>query len=137
MGQRLARRADSVDPREIERCYELGCNVYITKPIAYYKFVEALQRVGVTTLVSLTTKPVDRDLLARHGIQGLWMPIKDMHAPSVEEAEQMCRQVAALMADGQVVAYHCRAGLGRTREQPALVLEAAQRALSLLLEPEP
>lgn len=76
--------------------------------------LEALQRVGVTTLVSLTTQPVDRDLLAQHGIEGLWMPIKDMHAPSVEEAEQMCRQVAGLMADGQVVAYHCRAGLGRT-----------------------
>ncbi len=76
--------------------------------------LEALQRVGVTTLVSLTTQPVDRDLLAQHGIRGLWMPIKDMHAPSVEEAEQMCRQVAGLMADGQVVAYHCRAGLGRT-----------------------
>jgi len=35
------------DPREIERCYELGCNVYITKPVAYDKFVEALQRVGL------------------------------------------------------------------------------------------
>jgi atypical dual specificity phosphatase len=76
--------------------------------------LEALQRVGVTTLVSLTTQPVDRDLLARHGIQGLWLPIKDMHAPSVEEAEQICREVAGLMADGAVVAYHCRAGLGRT-----------------------
>lgn len=35
------------DPREIERCYELGCNVYITKPVAYDKFVEALQSVGL------------------------------------------------------------------------------------------
>lgn len=35
------------DPREIERCYELGCNVYITKPILYDKFVEALQSVGL------------------------------------------------------------------------------------------
>lgn len=35
------------DPREIERCYGLGCNVYITKPVAYDKFVEALQRVGL------------------------------------------------------------------------------------------
>jgi CheY-like chemotaxis protein len=35
------------DPREVERCYELGCNVYITKPIVYDKFVEALQRVGL------------------------------------------------------------------------------------------
>jgi atypical dual specificity phosphatase len=95
--------------------------------------LEALQRVGVTTLVSLTTQPVDRDLLARHGIQGLWMPIKDMHAPGVEEAEQMCRQVAALMADGQVVAYHCRAGLGRTGTMLAshLIMEG-QTALQAL-----
>ena len=35
------------DPREIQRSYELGCNVYITKPVAYDKFVEALQRVGM------------------------------------------------------------------------------------------
>lgn len=76
--------------------------------------LEALARVGVTTLVSLTTQPVDPALLARHGIEGLWMPIKDMHAPEVDAAEQMCRQLAGRMADGEVVAYHCRAGLGRT-----------------------
>lgn len=76
--------------------------------------VEALKRVGVTTLVSLTTKPVDPALLERYGIQGIWMPIVDMQAPSLEEAEQMCRQIAGLMTKGQVVAYHCRAGLGRT-----------------------
>jgi CheY-like chemotaxis protein len=35
------------DPREIARCYELGCNVYITKPVEYEKFVDALQRVGL------------------------------------------------------------------------------------------
>ena len=23
------------DPREVNRCYELGCNVYITKPVDY------------------------------------------------------------------------------------------------------
>ena len=76
--------------------------------------LEALKRVGVTTLVSLTTQPVDPALLERYGIQGLWMPIKDMHPPGVAEAEQMCRQVAGLMSNGHVVAYHCRAGLGRT-----------------------
>lgn len=35
------------DPREIERCYELGCNVYITKPVAYEAFVEAIRRLGL------------------------------------------------------------------------------------------
>ncbi len=35
------------DPREIERCYELGCNVYITKPVEYEPFVEAIRRLGL------------------------------------------------------------------------------------------
>jgi CheY-like chemotaxis protein len=35
------------DPREIQRCYELGCNVYITKPVDYQAFVEAIKRLGL------------------------------------------------------------------------------------------
>ena len=35
------------DPREVERCYKLGCNVYITKPVAYEKFVEAIRQLGL------------------------------------------------------------------------------------------
>ena len=35
------------DPREIERCYGLGCSVYITKPVEYDAFVEAIQRLGL------------------------------------------------------------------------------------------
>jgi CheY-like chemotaxis protein len=35
------------DPREVERCYQLGCSVYITKPVRYEDFVEALTRLGM------------------------------------------------------------------------------------------
>ena len=35
------------DPREIQRCYELGCSVYITKPVDYQGFVEAIKRLGL------------------------------------------------------------------------------------------
>lgn len=35
------------DPREIERCYQLGCSVYITKPVAYDTFIEAVRRLGL------------------------------------------------------------------------------------------
>ena len=35
------------DPREIERCYENGCSVYITKPVEYDKFAEAVKRLGL------------------------------------------------------------------------------------------
>jgi CheY-like chemotaxis protein len=31
-------------PAEIERCYALGCNVYITKPVAYEQCVEAIRQ---------------------------------------------------------------------------------------------
>ena len=35
------------DPREVDRCYELGCSVYITKPLQYEEFVDALTRLGM------------------------------------------------------------------------------------------
>jgi CheY-like chemotaxis protein len=35
------------DPREVPRCYELGCSVYITKPVDYQAFVEAIRRLGL------------------------------------------------------------------------------------------
>jgi len=34
------------DPREIERCYDFGCNLYITKPVEYEAFIEAVRRLG-------------------------------------------------------------------------------------------
>ena len=33
------------DPREVEACYKLGCNIYITKPIDFNKFTEILTRL--------------------------------------------------------------------------------------------
>lgn len=35
------------DKREIERCYELGCSVYITKPVEYEKFAHAILQLGL------------------------------------------------------------------------------------------
>lgn len=34
------------DPRDIQRCYQLGCNVYVTKPVEYEPFVDAIKRLG-------------------------------------------------------------------------------------------
>jgi CheY-like chemotaxis protein len=34
------------DAREVERCHQLGCNVYIQKPIDYEKFADAMKRLG-------------------------------------------------------------------------------------------
>ena len=35
------------DKSEIQRCYDLGCNVYITKPVDYEKFANAIQQFGL------------------------------------------------------------------------------------------
>jgi CheY-like chemotaxis protein len=35
------------DKIEIERCYDLGCNVYITKPVNYESFAEAIRQLGL------------------------------------------------------------------------------------------
>ena len=35
------------DPREVDRCYALGCSVYITKPVQYQDFIDALTRLGM------------------------------------------------------------------------------------------
>jgi len=35
------------DPREVNRCYELGCNVYVTKPVDYGQFAEAIRKLGL------------------------------------------------------------------------------------------
>lgn len=35
------------DPREVQRCYDLGCSSYVTKPVEYERFVEAVRRLGL------------------------------------------------------------------------------------------
>ena len=35
------------DAREVTRCYELGCNVYVTKPVDYEQFSEAVCKLGL------------------------------------------------------------------------------------------
>jgi CheY-like chemotaxis protein len=35
------------DPREISQCYELGCSVYMIKPVDPIQFIEAVKRLGL------------------------------------------------------------------------------------------
>ena len=35
------------DKTEIQRCYDLGCNVYVTKPVDYEKFANAIKQLGL------------------------------------------------------------------------------------------
>ncbi len=39
------------DPRKISRCYELGCNNYLVKPIEFDKFSETIKRLGLFLMI--------------------------------------------------------------------------------------
>ena len=43
------------DAREVARCYDLGCNVYMTKPVDYDRFSEAIRKLGL--FLSVVTVP--------------------------------------------------------------------------------
>ncbi len=43
------------NPAEVAKCYELGCNVYVTKPVEYEAFSRAIQNLGL--LLSVITVP--------------------------------------------------------------------------------
>ena len=43
------------DAREVTRCYELGCNVYVTKPVDYEQFSDAIRKIGL--FLSVVTIP--------------------------------------------------------------------------------
>jgi CheY-like chemotaxis protein len=46
------------DRGEIQRCYELGCNVYITKPVDYDSFATAIRQLGLFLTVMQVPGPV-------------------------------------------------------------------------------
>lgn len=43
------------DPAVVERCYALGCNVYVTKPVDPNAFIEAIRKLGL--FVSIVNVP--------------------------------------------------------------------------------
>jgi len=43
------------DSREVAKCYNLGCNVYVTKPVDYEQFSEAICKIGL--FLSVVTVP--------------------------------------------------------------------------------
>ncbi len=43
------------DDREVSRCYDLGCSLYLTKPVAYEAFSEVVRKLGM--FLSVVTLP--------------------------------------------------------------------------------
>jgi CheY-like chemotaxis protein len=43
------------DPREVDRCHQLGCNIYMHKPVSFESFADAITQIG--KLVNLAQIP--------------------------------------------------------------------------------
>lgn len=74
----------------------------------------AIAASGITTLVSLTEQALPAQRLRPFGITGRHFPIVDMAIPALGPTARLCRDIEREIGDGQRVAVHCHAGLGRT-----------------------
>lgn len=77
--------------------------------------LSGLAELGVKLVVGLEERAVvSAARFAEHGIDFLHFPIRDMEAPAIEPAQALCAALGARVRRGEAVAFHCRAGLGRT-----------------------
>lgn len=73
-----------------------------------------LRTRGIGFVVNLHEQPDDPDLLARHGLEALHLPVADFTSPSQEQLDRGVAAIEQALAGGRRVAVHCGAGLGRT-----------------------
>ena len=74
----------------------------------------ALGRLGFNAILTLTHDALDADALERHGFRYLHLPIENMEAPSIAQAERAVEFLRRCAGDGLQVYVHCYAGYGRT-----------------------
>jgi atypical dual specificity phosphatase len=89
--------------------------------------LEFLEQEGIDLVVSLTEEALDPAALKAHGLTGLHIPVRDFHAPTLEQLDAYVAAVETWNAAGQQVGTHCGAGKGRTGTFLAALLVARGR----------
>lgn len=73
-----------------------------------------LRNVGITVLINLTERPMTQTAIPAAGLRTLHMGVEDRHAPPLMWMKMLLVKIERLIDQGEVVAVHCLAGLGRT-----------------------
>lgn len=73
-----------------------------------------LRKMGITLLINLTERDVPASVLAEYDIRSYCLRIEDRHAPPLLWAKLLLAKMETFMRNGEVLAVHCLAGLGRT-----------------------
>ncbi|WP_158499984.1 ATP-binding cassette domain-containing protein [Stenotrophomonas pictorum] len=73
-----------------------------------------LRGMGISVLVNLTEREMPAELLAPHGLRSYHLGIRDRGAPPLLWAKLLLAKIEVMLREGEVVAVHCLAGLGRT-----------------------
>lgn len=84
----------------------------ISAPIDYD--LALLYKVGITRLITLTENDLDQSSLQRNFLSNMHLPIYDREAPSILQTHMLLVRMQKFIEAGEVLAVHCKAGLGRT-----------------------
>lgn len=95
----------------------------------------ALCRTGVKRLITLEEEPLEHPQVQVRGITQVHFPIVDMEAPSIEQAIALFKSLDSWLQAPAGIAFHCKAGLGRTGTMlvAALIWRGAQAQAALEL----
>lgn len=87
---------------------ETGAAAALERDIAW------LHRQGIRAVLSLTETPLPNDVLERHGMDVLHIPVPDLQPPTPEGLLRALGFIDRQRSMSRPVAVHCLAGQGRT-----------------------
>lgn len=110
----------------------------VSAPMSYD--LDLLVSVGITVLITLTEEDLYQAELKAAGLTNLHLPIYDREAPSLTQMHMLLFKMQKLIEQGEVLAVHCLAGIGRTGtvlaawmiKEGGLAAEEAIRRLRLI-----
>jgi atypical dual specificity phosphatase len=84
----------------------------VSAPIDYD--LDLLVGMGITVLITLTEEDLYQGELKSAGLRNIHLPIYDREAPSLNQMHMLLLRMQKLLEQGDVLAVHCLAGIGRT-----------------------